>query len=334
MPFDQDAGLGHAWSDVDELRAISLAALLAWHGFDPKPEGRSVRAKTDRYNIVVTGSRWFDNKAGTGGAGAIYLQMHLTGDGFPAACHTLANQFRPLAASHSGIAFHAGKPAVSNRLPFAQLMAKYAKRNDDNWPLARAYLVDIRGIAATVVDELHNSGAIYANDHRPNPSLVFLHRTSGSELAGASLRDTREGSSFRPTLGNKTSAWFVVGDIAAADSIVAVESPIDALSYHTLFGGRGLAIASCSGSAVPDALLSQAYDRRQRFVVALDNDSAGERGWQRAWDHTADWTGFKISSECPRLKDWNAELMASVQSVRAAADGKRVVSRGHEIGHD
>jgi hypothetical protein len=46
-----------------------------------------------------------------------------------------------------------------------------------------------------------------------------------------------------------------------------------------------------------------AYDRRQSFVVALDNDPAGERGWRRAWDETVDWSGFKISSACPNNKD-------------------------------
>jgi Toprim-like len=53
----------------------------------------------------------------------------------------------------------------------------------------------------------------------------------------------------------------------------------------------------------------QAYDRRQSFVVALDNDAAGERGWSKAWDDTADWAGFRLSSECPKHKDWNDDLV-------------------------
>jgi hypothetical protein len=310
---------------ADELRMISLPALLVWHGLDPKPEGQSFRVKTDRHNIVVTGSRWFDNKTGTGGAGAIDLQMHLTGDDFPAACQTLANQFWPMAASRPGIAFPAGKPAESDRLPFPQLMARYAARDDSNWPIARAYLVETRKIEPTIVDELHGRGSIFANDHRPNPSLVFLHRTDCGKVVGATLRDTRHESAFRPTLGNKLTAWFAVGNVREAHSVIAVESPIDALSYHTLFAGRGdgLAVVSCSGAAVPDELLFQAYDRRQRFVVALDNDAAGERGWQKAWDNTVDWTGFKISSDCPHLKDWNADLLASVQAIRIAKAQKQ-----------
>jgi len=298
---------------IDKLRAIPLPELLEWHGLSLKPEGISFRVRSDHYNIVVTGSRWFDNKTGTGGAGAIDLQMHLSGEKFFAACQTLAHRFRPVIGSRTGIAFPAGKPSESDRIPFPQLMAKYAVRDDLNWPVARAYLVETRKIHPAIVDELHERGSIYANDHRPNPSLVFIHRTDCEAVAGATLRDTRHASAFRPTFGNKLTAWFAVGDVREAQSIVAVESPIDALSYHTLYAAQGeqLAVVSCSGSFVPDALLSQAYDRRQRFIVALDNDAAGERGWQKAWDDTADWPGFNLSSDCPRNKDWNEDLVQS-----------------------
>ena len=61
-------------SAADHLRDISLRELLRLHGFEIKPEGITCRAKNDRYNIVVTGNRWFDNKAGVGGLGAIDLQ--------------------------------------------------------------------------------------------------------------------------------------------------------------------------------------------------------------------------------------------------------------------
>jgi len=161
-----------------------------------------------------------------------------------------------------------------------------------------------------LIDPLHERGLIAANNHRPNPSLVFLHRTTEGKIEGATLRDTRHESTFRPTPGNKTSSWFSVGDLSNADQVVAVESPIDALSYYQLNPSNQLAVVSCGGCHVPDELLHQSYVRRQSFVVALDNDGAGERGWMKAWDDSADWTGFKNSSDCPRCKDWNADLLA------------------------
>jgi hypothetical protein len=117
-------------------------------------------------------------------------------------------------------------------------------------------------------------------------------------------------------LGNKLTAWFAVGDVTAAPRIAAVESPIDALSYYSLHAGRSgdLAVVSCAGAIVPHELMAQAYDRRQSFIVALDNDIAGEQGWRKAWDTTADWTGFQVSSDCPEHKDWNDDLVQRARS--------------------
>jgi hypothetical protein len=55
-----------------------------------------------------------------------------------------------------------------------------------------------------------------------------------------------------------------------------------------------------------------AYERRQPFVVGFDNDLAGERGWSKAWNDTTDWAGFRLSSDCPKHKDWNDDLVHSV----------------------
>jgi hypothetical protein len=83
-----------AYSLADQVRDIPLHDLLHWHGFDLKSEGIRFRARNDRHNIVVIGNRWFDNKAGRGWAGAIDLQMHLSGKDFFTTCQTLASDFQ------------------------------------------------------------------------------------------------------------------------------------------------------------------------------------------------------------------------------------------------
>jgi len=297
---------------ADQVRGIPLGELLDWHGFKITKEGVSIRARNKHHNIVVTGHKWFDNKAGVGGAGAIDLQMHLCGGDFQTTCHVLAEGFRPTGA---GLVFPPNKKPEDRRRPFEELVAQYAVPSVGNWPIARDYLVETRKIDAALVDKLHEGGAIYANNHQPNPGIVFLHRSKDQKVEGATLRDTRHESSFRPCLGNKLSAWFSVGDLSKAESVVAVESPIEAMSYHSLFVGRNdpIAVVSCSGSFVPEELMFQAYDRRQNFVVALNNDAAGEFGWQKAWDSTTEWTGFHITSACPQRKDWNADLVSSIR---------------------
>jgi Protein of unknown function (DUF3991)/Toprim-like len=309
-------------SVADHLRNISLRELLRWHGFEIKPEGVTCRAKNDRYNLVVTGNRWFDNKAGLGGLGAIDLQIHLAGEDLAAACQILARDFRGISTPEIGLSFPIERHIRSDRerRPFHELEARYAVPNETNWPVARAYLVETRGIDPAIVDDLHAVGTIFANDHRPNPSIVFLHRTQHGKVEGATLRDTRQQSSFRPCLGNKLTAWFTVGYLDKAEIVIAVESPIEALSYRTIHACRGdvWAVVSCAGATVPNELMSLAYDRRQSFVLALDNDPVGELGWRKAWDETVDWSGFKISSTCPKHKDWNDDLM-SLQLARRKA---------------
>jgi hypothetical protein len=298
---------------ADQVRGIPLRDVLEHYGFETKPEGTTLRARSGHHNIVVTGSRWFDNKANVGGGGAIDLVMHIAGVEFSAACRSLADEFRPLAAAQSDVSFPSSlrsQPATGKK-SFEELAAIYAVRDDSSWWIARAYLVEQRKISHPLVDELHARGSIYANDHRPNPSLVFLHLDQHGKARGATLRDTRHQSAFRPCLGNKLTAWFTIGNLAEADRIVAVESPIDALSYYSFFGcsGDSLAVVSCAGATVPYELMFQACDRRRSFVVALDNDAAGERGWAKAWDDTVDWAGFRLSSECPTYKDWNDDLV-------------------------
>jgi Toprim-like/Protein of unknown function (DUF3991) len=301
---------------ADQVRNIPLREVLERYGFEAKPEGTTLRAKTERHNIVVTGSRWFDNKANVGGGGAIDLVIHIAGVDFSFACRSLADEFRPLTARKTNLSFpsSSGWQTAPEKKSFEELIALYAVRDDSNWPVARAYLSETRKIDPAIVDELHAVGSIYANDHRPNPSLVFLHRDPHGKVRGATLRDTRHQSAFRPCLGSKLTAWFTVGNLAKVERIVAVESPIDALSYYSLFAGRcdALAVVSGAGSTVPHELMFQAYDRRRSFVVAFDNDPAGECGWAKAWDVTADWAGFRLLSECPKRKDWNDDLVYRV----------------------
>ena len=98
---------------ADQVRNIPLREVLDLYGFEAKREGTTLRAKSDLYNIVVTGSMWFDNKAGVGGAGAIDLVIHLARVDFSGACRSLADEFLPLAAGQTALSFPT--PSFANR---------------------------------------------------------------------------------------------------------------------------------------------------------------------------------------------------------------------------
>jgi len=183
---------------ADQVRNIPLREVLERYGFEAKPEGTTLRARDEHHNIVVTGSRWFDNKARVGGAGAIDLVIHIAKVDFSAACRSLADQFRPLANSQTTLSFSKSSRQLlhQEKKSFEELAAIYAVRDDAKWPIACTYLVEKRKIAADLVNELHREGAIYANGHCPNPKLVFLHRDCHRIVRGASLRDTTHNPHF------------------------------------------------------------------------------------------------------------------------------------------
>ncbi|MGA9578861.1 MAG: hypothetical protein WBV90_14705 [Terrimicrobiaceae bacterium] len=129
---------------ADQMRAIPLRDVLERYGFEVRPEGTTLRARSEHHNIVVTGGRWFDNKAAVGGGGAIDLVIHLAGVNFSAACRSLAHE--SIEAGQARLSFPKGWPEPSRpeKKSFEELAAIYAVREDSNWPLARAYLIEQR----------------------------------------------------------------------------------------------------------------------------------------------------------------------------------------------
>ena len=139
---------------------------------------------------------WFDHKAGKGGAGAIDLVMHLENQSFKEAVASLSG------GSHSRLDT---PPAVvmppPERRPLAELMSQYARRDDDRWQHAFSYLTKRRCLPPAVVEDLHKSGRIYANDRVELSSFtMMLH----GQVGGATIRNTHSFSHFSQCVGNKT----------------------------------------------------------------------------------------------------------------------------------
>ena len=134
---------------ADQVRGISLRHVLEHYGFDLKREGTTLRARGAHHNIVVTGYRWFDNKAGIGGGGAIDLVIHLTKVGFARPADPWLTGFFRSQRGQRALSF----PKSWQEFPhpkkksFEELAALYAARVDSNWPTARAYLVEKRKIS-------------------------------------------------------------------------------------------------------------------------------------------------------------------------------------------
>jgi hypothetical protein len=76
---------------------------------------------------------------------------------------------------------------------------------------------------------------------------IFASRPDG-EVRGATLRDTKHRSAFRPPLGSKLTAWFAISNLAKAKRVVA-GSLLSTLSYYSFFWlpDDSLAVVSYAG---------------------------------------------------------------------------------------
>ena len=310
-------------SVIGQFRDIPLGIILGHFGLTPRREGTTTRYKNDHYNIVVSpNSLWFDNAAAVGGRGAIDLTLHL---------HCRAN---PRRASDANMrealawlaSFQPGTgPAAAMLLPpqptlpkesFPTQAARLAIRDDARWPMARNYLLNSRHLPAKLIDDLHERDDLYASFSKSRPEatgVCFAHRNLEGQPRGATIRAVTTGPGFAFSIGEKTAAWFTLGQPRHATRAIVVEAPIDAISYAALKRTDGAVVMAMSCAHVFPSVLETAHERRWPLTVAFDNDPAGNAGWERCREtqrllYPNDPPAQRLM---PAAKDWNEDLCAA-----------------------
>jgi hypothetical protein len=296
---------------IDYVRPTSLNDILNVHGLSGIREGNSVRYKDETTNIIVTGDKWYNNKAGQGGVGPIDLVSHLRNCSFRDSVLWLANKEHFV---HSPTRSIREKEPIE-ALPYDKSKQEYALRDDSRWNEARSYLVDKRCLNPELVDEFFKKGDIYATERG---GVAFIHRNVDGEDVGLTIRSIKHQSGFRQSLGRKTTGWFTVGDLKMAREIVVVESAIDALSFFSLFKPEPeTAIVAVSGAYSPLPLLEHAKKNDAAIISAYDNDQAGlnaRENLNTAWMQLTHGEG-DFFEKVPTKKDWNEDLCQKI-SVR------------------
>jgi hypothetical protein len=324
---------------TDLVRDVPLPDVLSRLGWgEGVREGASWVWRTGDHVIVVTGSKWFDHKAGKGGGKSIDLVMHLMSCSFVDAVGWLAGQWTMQQAS---AAIRVAAPQLASAAPkksFADLWDYFAKPDPRATDLVRDYLVAVRGLNPDLVEDQIRAELLHGSFQRqryggPRPWCVFRHLDERGETRGATLRALDEEGQPKRSIGDKTTAFFAVGPaVLDAEELVFVESPVDALSY--LQRSQRARVVSVAGSVVPDAALTSARAHCLPITVALDNDTAGERGWQGVIVRVMEWGAdfvARLRRVVPRLagwetKDWNDVLRAeTVERDAAPSSSQRVL---------
>ena len=239
---------------ADRMRSLDLPDVLEALGLSKdkqSPESKETPCwKDHRHSIAVTNRKWWDHRAGKGGGGAIDLAMHVMEVDFKAATAWLAAQFganRATADMSATLVRRANqqvKQAVEECPPFTPPKAVSA-----NWTQVREWLIQVHGLPAETVDELHARGDLYADARR---NAVFLARDQAGTVTGAELEGT-VGTPFRGIAPGSTRAagFFRLGDLKAR-AVYLVESAVDAISLWVMRrrdGDTDCAIISTAGAA-------------------------------------------------------------------------------------
>ena len=242
---------------ADAVRTIPLEVVLtSWDAVRDRQD-RS-RWQSPRGPLSVTGAKFFSWHDSQGGGGAIDLVMYLGGWEARQAIAWLARHLgqhvagtnptvgtsadakpasRPDAPSGSAGSSpgsthpgheHGGLPTPRGPRPQLHLPAVSLTQ----LPRLRSYLLQQRGLSATILASLIDEGKLYA-DPRGNAVFVMLagkpHRPIGAELRGTGHRVWR---GLAPGTC-KNAGFFWIGD-PGSPQIVLCESAIDAISCFQL----------------------------------------------------------------------------------------------------
>jgi len=300
------------------LRAIDLRDVLRAAGLEPSKRDKARWVDDEeRFAITIDGTKWFDQRAGTGKGGAIDLVQHLLSCDFATARAWLASRFN----AGQVVADQVAQVEIKAR---AELAA--AKPIDfvppdpspENWPKVRKYLIEARALPAKLIDAKHEVGDIYA-DERAN--AVFLARDSQGMPVGAEIRGTEPSRPYKGhALGSRRDRGvFSVGN-PAASIVVVVESAIDAMSYVVLKLLNGLRDVMRTTLVVSTGGVRNkppTGTENKRLLCAYDDDKAGNAAG--TWGERLRPVGHK---------DWNAQLQEIVSfrrdpvKARAAAEAE------------
>ena len=298
-----------------QVRAIDLPTVIERLG-----------GQVDRYNahkyhldgehISINGERFYNHDQQKGGGGAIDLVMHAASYDYREAVAYLRDTHGADAAI-SAATWHGARHAQDE----ARTIVEHAERptfraptpDEARWAQVRNYLVAERQLPASLVDDLHARGAVYA-DSRSN--AVFLRTNEDGQAVGASLRGTAPGSEFKGlatgTRRDEGHFSFTVGkaEMHAAPQVYITESPIDALSRAALLLAAGdrheMTFASTDGHGeLPRRQIDEGLARHALVHCSFDNDAGGTTLWKRVQEAYPRAEAIVRDRPPTGCKDWN-----------------------------
>lgn len=284
---------------------VELAELLRMRGEKLERAGREYKliytdgsGKHD--SITVSGNRWFDHKAQTGG-GTIRFMEYFYGMSFADAVQSLLG-YTVEPQQHSP----PQKAETSEKKQEFQL----PEANEDMHRVY-AYLIKQRHITPEIITHFAKAHTLFEDKEYHN--VVFVGLDENGVPKQASKRSTTTyGNSFRMTLGGSDTRYSF-GHFGNSNRLYVFEAPIDMLSFITLYPDNWQEHSYITLNGVYEHPLIGAleiHDNLQQICFCTDNDEGGIDGYERLRDILIDKGYTDIQRYAPEYKDWNEQLKA------------------------
>lgn len=284
---------------------IEIAEFLRSHGEKLECAGREYKliytdggGKHD--SITMSGNRWFDHKAQTGG-GAIKFMEYFYGMSFADAVQSLLG-YTVEPQQHSP--------------PPRQVKAERKKEFElpeanEDMHRVYAYLIKQRHIAPEIISHFARAQTLYEDKEHHN--VVFVGVDENGKPRQASKRSaTTYGNSFRMTVGGSDTRYSF-GHFGTSNRLYVFEAPIDLLSFITLYPDNWQEHSYLALNGVYENSLLQAletHDNLNQICFCTDNDEGGIDGYERLRDILIECGYTDIQRYAPEYKDWNEQLKA------------------------
>jgi len=207
---------------------------------------------------------------------------------------------------------------------------------NDNMRRVYAYLIKQRCIDRNVLYHFAHRGLIYEDEQYHN--AVFVGTDQDGHPRHAHKKSTSiNDSSFRANQTGSEAA-FSFHHIGTCDTVYVFESPIDMLSFITLYLNidRWQESSNISLCSVADhSLFRQLEDHAQlrNIVLCLDNDDAGRQAMERISAKLVE-QGYTDVSELVSpdpYKDWNEVLVATRKKLNIVPTREPIHGKTQEI---
>lgn len=299
------------FTDEQKRRAneADIVSLLERNGHQVKRVGSEYEWKDGNQTVSIKGNLWFHQYEQVGGTTVGFVRK-FWGLSYPEAVQFILNE--DLNSENIGIEANSDKTIhrtldVAFRLP---------DRNEDMRRVF-AYLTKTRCIDSNIVKAFAGVNLIYESKNYHN--AVFVGTDIDGEPRHAHKRSTASDNTWRANERGSDNR-FTFNWRGSSDRLFLFEAPIDLLSYITMYcpnWQKDNFLAACS---ISDNALKQFLNDRPditQVFICFDNDPPGQKAAANIQQLLSD-KGISSEILVPRLKDWNEDLINSVQEEGAA----------------